>query len=79
MWMELLLVGSHIEFHKKLIGQSFFKEEKVRAVNIYLKDKMMISLLHFETDDIVFMNKEDKDTKHNEEKVKSLTDKQCIY
>lgn len=73
--------GSHIEFHKKLIKKSFFKEEKVRAVNIYLKDKDDDIAFTFETDDIVFMNKEAVKilTSLNEEKFKSLTDKQMQF
>ena len=70
--------GSHIEFHKKLIKKSFFKEEKVRAVNIYLKDKNDNIAFTFETDDIVFMTEEAVKilTSLNGEKFKSLTDKQ---
>ena len=73
--------GSHIEFHKKLIKKSFFKEEKVRAVNIYLKDKNDNIAFTFETDDIVFMNEEAVKilTSLNEEKFKSLTDKQMQF
>lgn len=73
--------GSHIEFHKKLIKKSFFKEEKVREVNIYLKDKNDDIAFTFETDDIVFMNKEAVKilTSLNEEKFKSLTDKQMQF
>lgn len=73
--------GSHIEFHKKLIKKSFFKEEKVREVSFYLKYKNHEAAFTFETDDIVFMNKEAVKilTSLNDEKFKSLTDKEMQF
>ena len=73
--------GSHIEFRNKLIKKSFFKEDKVREVSFYLEYKSDEAAFTFETDDIVFMNKEAVKilTSLNEEKFKSLTDKEMQF
>ncbi len=73
--------GSHIEFHNKIIKKDFFKENKIKAANFYLKDRSDGTAFTFETDDIVFMNKEAVNilTSLNNEKFNLLTEKERLF
>lgn len=69
--------GSHIEFQSKNIRKKFFDKNHIEILNTYLKNFSKNTAFTFETEDIVFMNKEAVKilTSFNEEKLKSLNEK----
>ena len=70
--------GSYIEFNNEIIKKSFFKVDKMKEASFYLKSINNETAFTFETDDIVFMNKEAVDilTSLNDEKFKLLSEEE---
>ncbi|MBC2579492.1 Cof-type HAD-IIB family hydrolase [Clostridium sp. DJ247] len=73
--------GAYIEFENEVIREKFFQENKVEEVLFYLKGINKQTAFIFETNDIVFMNKEAVKILKclNEKKVKLLTSEEKKY